>query len=1006
MRPHRFLFNSLRPLLLLLAASALHADVLVTLSTSSVSLASGGSATLTALVTGATDKNVTWSYAPLVGTLGTGNAASTSGTSVNNYVAPANVTLHTTVAITATSVENPAKSATVRIDISPSSITVSPSTVTLVAGGSQQFTATGGGSGYVWSISPSVGTIDGTGLYYAPSTISAAQTVTVTATSSTDSTISGSARVSLTPAAAVSVTVSPSTVTLNPSRTQQFTATVANTDVQTVSWTISPSTGAGTIDQTGLYTAPSTITAGKTTVTVTAASTVDPSKYGTATVSLATVLDIGTGSPSAAVQQLFITAFYRAGFNQLVSLPPVAAVRKLGTTGLVQEFNDAGKTGAKLALVVPNSSVIASSDDDTYLCYQLWADLYSYFSSVGVTTAGYPTADTQSCPTFDSSNSCTWDTFSNGYALFAYKTALLTGQDFTIRSYFYTKWTALGGIGGLGRPVDEETTVTSSLSTTATVQTYARGAIYLYTSGANNGKYFGVMEPLYSLYVTNGGPTGSLGFPVTDEIVLSTGVHRQTFQNGGSLEYTPGNDPTVRLAVAGVSLTGTTSASGGTLKMNLNDKKTVSATAVATTGDVLTGRTFSWTTSNSRVVTVTSNNDTAVLTAVGGGTAIVTVSSEGVVSPRLTITVTAPCCAVGETAPTTVQQAFQDALTRNKLTVALPAQAPAARVGSGYTQTLQSTDSNPVVYLLAKSDRGAAAYVVTGNILKAYQLLGGAGGTLGYPASDATSGGRQMFENTVALAGNPVRQVAGGVLTKWAALSYETGAAGSPTSDASAFSTFGANSGNAQSFANGVIYAATAGPRAGQAYFVSGLILARYLALGGAGGVYGMPTRRRTGRRPNTHRPLRAATSTTPPATPRRRSTPPPPRPVSCSRLPAPWPAAACAWPWSASRPGAPSASPSPDNPISRSRPTAAATRGTSSYRSPPRRRRTRFTRPIPADRPRPMPRFRSRHSPTAVRRSPRCWATARPACPERSPPSRCAWPCRIPPATRWWAPP
>ena len=49
------------------------------------------------------------------------------------------------------------------------------------------------------------------------------------------------------------------------------------------------------------------------------------------------------------------------------------------------------------------------------------------------------------------------------------------------------------------------------------------------------------------------------------------------------------------------------------------------------------------------------------------------------------------------------------------------------------------------------------------------------------------------------------------------------------------FSTFGANSGVAQGFANGAIYAATGGPRSGQAYFVTGLILARYNALGGAG---------------------------------------------------------------------------------------------------------------------------------------------------------------------------
>ena len=38
-----------------------------------------------------------------------------------------------------------------------------------------------------------------------------------------------------------------------------------------------------------------------------------------------------------------------------------------------------------------------------------------------------------------------------------------------------------------------------------------------------------------------------------------------------------------------------------------------------------------------------------------------------------------------------------------------------------------------------------------------------------------------------------------------------------------------------------MIYAATAGPRAGQAYLVGGLIRVRYDAVGGAAGDFGMP---------------------------------------------------------------------------------------------------------------------------------------------------------------------
>ena len=97
-----------------------------------------------------------------------------------------------------------------------------------------------------------------------------------------------------------------------------------------------------------------------------------------------------------------------------------------------------------------------------------------------------------------------------------------------------------------------------------------------------------------------------------------------------------------------------------------------------------------------------------------------------------------------------------------------------------------------------------------------------------------------MFANG-ALSGSPIHLVSGLILTKWKALGYDSGPAGVATGDVAAFSTIGANSGNSQTFAQGAIYAATAGPRAGQAYFVSGLILAAFTGAVGASGSLGMP---------------------------------------------------------------------------------------------------------------------------------------------------------------------
>ena len=252
---------------------------------------------------------------------------------------------------------------------------------------------------------------------------------------------------------------------------------------------------------------------------------------------------------------------------------------------------------------------------------------------------------------------------------------------------------------------------------------------------------------------------------------------------------------------------------------------TLTATPMSPAGDALTDRPVSWSTTNSRVVTITSaKNGTAVVKAVGGGAASVTAASEGKASQKLNVIVISPCCQVGDGAPPVVQQSFRDALTRNKISVQPPIPSPAARVGSGYIQMVQSADSADT-YMLAQSDKIGTAFVVGGAVLAAWQSLGGAGGSLGYPVTDLSAGGTQRFEGGAALAGNPVRLVSGGILTKWGLLGYETGTAGVPLSDPSAFSTFGANSGMAQGFAGGAIYNATAGPRSPQAYFVTGLIL-------------------------------------------------------------------------------------------------------------------------------------------------------------------------------------
>ena len=130
--------------------------------------------------------------------------------------------------------------------------------------------------------------------------------------------------------------------------------------------------------------------------------------------------------------------------------------------------------------------------------------------------------------------------------------------------------------------------------------------------------------------------------------------------------------------------------------------------------------------------------------------------------------------------------------------------------------------------------------MVGGSILTAYQNGGGPTGPAGYPVSDVTAGGRQMFTNA-AIAGNPAFMVLGRILTKWAALGYETGSSGVPTAALRRLPPALGVAGLQQPFQNGTIFGISSGPHSGGTYAVSGLILALYTSLGGPAGAYGAP---------------------------------------------------------------------------------------------------------------------------------------------------------------------
>lgn len=130
----------------------------------------------------------------------------------------------------------------------PSLIAVTPAAVVLQAGQTQQFASN---MAVTWRIlSNGAGNISQMGLYTAPDSVAAQQSITVQATSVVDSSKSAVASITVNP---VAVAVSPTTVTLFAGQTQQFSTNVPAT------FRIADG-GPGSLSLSGAYTAPSVVT--------------------------------------------------------------------------------------------------------------------------------------------------------------------------------------------------------------------------------------------------------------------------------------------------------------------------------------------------------------------------------------------------------------------------------------------------------------------------------------------------------------------------------------------------------------------------------------------------------------------------------------------------------------------------------------------------------------------------------------------------------------------------
>jgi len=272
------------------AATVRVVAVRVTVAPASVELPAGKTQQFTATVTGPSNTSVTWSVAGILGGNSTVGTISSSGL----YTAPATVSASTTVTIAATSVADSSAFGTASVRIVLVQVSVSPASVELVTGASQQFTATVTGStdtSVIWSVNgvaggnATVGTISNSGVYTAPATVPSTP-VLVRATSVADSTKSATASVTI---ASVEVSISPPGATLLVRASQQFTAGVTGATNTAVNWTVNGIAGGnatiGTVSTSGLYTAPAAVPS-PSTVSVRATSVADSTKSAAASVTI------------------------------------------------------------------------------------------------------------------------------------------------------------------------------------------------------------------------------------------------------------------------------------------------------------------------------------------------------------------------------------------------------------------------------------------------------------------------------------------------------------------------------------------------------------------------------------------------------------------------------------------------------------------------------------------------------------------------------------------------
>jgi hypothetical protein len=272
--------------------------VAVQVNPTSATVALGSTQQFAPTVTGSSNTTVTWTVS------GAGCSGVACGTisAGGLYTSPASVPSPATVSVIVSSVADPTKSASASITLVAAAtvlLSISPTTASVPTASTDSFTAIVTGTtntAVTWSLSGagcsgascgSLATTSIAAVYTAPVVAPSPPSVTVIATSMAVPSKTASASVTIVPV--VVVTVTPASTSVVTGATQQFNATVVGTSNTAVTWNVQgagcSAAACGTINGTGLYTAPSAIPS-PATVTVTATSAADSSKTSSSSVTI------------------------------------------------------------------------------------------------------------------------------------------------------------------------------------------------------------------------------------------------------------------------------------------------------------------------------------------------------------------------------------------------------------------------------------------------------------------------------------------------------------------------------------------------------------------------------------------------------------------------------------------------------------------------------------------------------------------------------------------------